>query len=433
MSEFRQQTELEIGNLPVPGSPEFEQANNTFAVRRFSHFSELQSVATEWDELVAKSETNTVHQLFAWNETWWRHLSDGKDLFVFSARVGNRLVGIAPLMRSVQRKHGRRCRVVEFIGSGNVNYLDFIAGRNKKQILEALLDALMKCRGEWDMLNLLHIPESSTTAAIIQEYFQLKGLTTWIVPFGGCPAYICSGDKQADLKITKKKTEQRYYNYYRKSGDFQFKICGSMDEVDAYLPAMFEQHIARFATAPRPSKYSDRAQREFVRSVTQRLLADEIPVFSVALFNGRPIAAQYGFYYAGKFTGYLLTHDAEEAKNSPGKLVVKLIMAEMIERGITEFDFGRGAGEYKMRFANAVRENKAVMAYNDKTLSLFATISHTSDKITRKAKDFVKSNVVTRVSLEQYSAVKLLLRSLTNTRTSADLKSRPNVESAATD
>jgi CelD/BcsL family acetyltransferase involved in cellulose biosynthesis len=83
--------------------------------------------------------------------------------------------------------------------------------------------------------------------------------------------------------------------------------------------------------------------------------------------------------------------------------MLKLIMAEMIERGITEFDFGRGAGEYKLRFANGARENRAVMVYNDKILSLLATLSHASQKIIRKAKDIVKSNGLTRRIVERYA------------------------------
>src|SRR5579871_4946997 len=98
MSEIRQQTEFEIRPITPPDVFDSEQKNDLLVVRRFSHFSELYSIAAEWDELVSESETNTVHQLFAWNEIWWRHLANKRDLFVLSVRWGDHLVGIAPLM-----------------------------------------------------------------------------------------------------------------------------------------------------------------------------------------------------------------------------------------------------------------------------------------------------------------------------------------------
>jgi CelD/BcsL family acetyltransferase involved in cellulose biosynthesis len=282
-------------------------------------------------------------------------------------------------------------------------------------------------------LNLLHIPENSTTPSIIEDYFKKKGIKTRTVPFGNCPVFKCTGNKRADLKITKKKTEQRYYNHYRKSGDFEFKVCTSMTEVDTYLPAMFEQHVARFGLTSKPSKYTDESQREFLRLMTARLLPEAIPVFSVALFNGRPISTQYGFYYADKFTGYLLTHDPIEAKNSPGRLMLKLIMAEMIERGITEFDFGRGAGEYKLRFANGARQNRAVMVYNDKILSLLATLSYASQKVIRKAKDVVKSNGLTRRILERYARAQQSRRVQLPNEPEPDIEKPSEAEPAITD
>jgi CelD/BcsL family acetyltransferase involved in cellulose biosynthesis len=387
-----------------------EERDKRLIVRCHSNLVELEMMSQQWDALLTESETNTVHQLFAWTEVWWQILSRGRELFVLSVWQGDQLVGVAPLMRSTQRKHGRKARVLEFIGSGSVNYLDFIVGANKQRIMESMLDWLSDNRDEWDMLNLLHIPETSASTAIIQNYFHCRQISTRIVNSGTCPVYICSGDLEADLKITKKKTEQRYYNHYSKSGSFEFKICETIEEVETYLPAMFEQHIARFCHIPRSNKYVDPLQREFVRAMSERLLPAGIPVFSVALFNGQPIAIQYGFHYQNKFTGYLLTYDLAETKTSPGRLMIKLIMTEMIRRGITEFDFGRGGDEYKMRFTNCIRENQAVTVYADLVLSILATVSHAKDSVTESVKQSIKSKSSFKPVIERYLQLKRLIK-----------------------
>jgi len=248
-----------------------ERLDDKLVVKCLSSFVELEMISQQWDTLLIESETNTVHQLFAWTEVWWQVLSRERELFVLSVWQGEQLVGVAPLMRSTQRKHGRRARILEFIGSGSVNYLDFIVGPKKQQVMESMLDWLVGNRDQWDMLNLLHIPETSTSTVIIQNYFNRLQISTRIVNSGTCPAFICSGDLEADLKITKKKTEQRYHNHYSKSGIFEFKICATIEEVETYLPAMFEQHIARFCHIPRSNKYVDPLQREFRSNGRQRL------------------------------------------------------------------------------------------------------------------------------------------------------------------
>lgn len=369
-----------------------DQSDQELSVRRFTDFSQLYRIAAQWDELLAKSETNTVHQLFDWNEIWWRHLRGNHELFVIAVYAGQRLVGVAPLMRSVQRKHGRKARVIELIGSGTVNYLDFIAGPGKPRVLQAIIDALLKARGEWDALNLLHIPETSSTPEILRDYLGQHNIRANAVRFGNCPAYVCTGDMKTDLKITKKKTEQRYYNHYCKSGKFEFKVCASIEDVEEYLPHMFDQHIARSAVVARKSKYEDKSYREFVREMTQTLMPMGIPVFTVALFNDQPIAIQYGFHYAGKFTGYLLTHDSAESKNCPGRIMVKLIMEEMIGRGVTEFDFGRGAEEYKLRYTNCIRQNVAITAYNDPILAVLGTFSNAKHDLLERLRMSAKTN-----------------------------------------
>lgn len=384
--------------------------DNRLTVRRHSSFAELEAMSLQWDTLVAESETNTVHQLFAWTEVWWQILSRGRELFVLSVWQGRRLVGIAPLMRSVQRKHKRKSRVLEFIGSGSVNYLDFIVGPNKQRVMEAMLDSLISSRDQWDMLNLLHIPEGSTTAVIMTDYFNRRQIPARVSDAGSCPAFICSGDLEADLKITRKKTEQRYYNHYCKTGNFEFKICDTIEQVETYLPAMYEQHIARFCHIARSNKFIDPVQREFVRAMTERLLPSGIPVFTVALFNDKPVAVQYGFHYAGKFTGYLLTYDESESKNSPGRLMIKLIMTEMIRRGISEFDFGRGGDEYKMRFTNCVRQNQIVTVYSDRILAVLATLSRAKYSLKESLKHTVKSNSSFKPIVDRYHKLKRLIK-----------------------
>jgi CelD/BcsL family acetyltransferase involved in cellulose biosynthesis len=112
----------------------------------------------------------------------------------------------------------------------------------------------------------------------------------------------------------------------------------------------------------------------------------------------------------GKFTGYLLTYDDSESKNSPGRLMIKLIMTEMIRRGISEFDFGRGGDEYKMRFTNSMRQNQSVTVYADRVLALLASLDHTKESVKGRVKHSVKSNPTLKPVVAQYHRLKRLIK-----------------------
>ncbi|HZS48859.1 MAG TPA: GNAT family N-acetyltransferase, partial [Blastocatellia bacterium] len=144
----------------------------------------------------------------------------------------------------------------------------------------------------------------------------------------------------------------------------------------------------------------------------ERLLPMEIPIFAVALFDGQPISIACGFHYAQKFTGYLLTYDEAQSKHSPAKLLIKLLMTEMINKGVTEFDFGRGSAEYKLRFTNCIRENHAALVYSDRFLSVLATIDQTRHQLTDTIKTKIKENHNFQPMVQTYKRISRKIRRL---------------------
>jgi len=54
--------------------------------------------ARDWNELSARSETNTIFQTYEWFDAWWSVFGPHNDLFFLVLRKRGEVVGFAPFM-----------------------------------------------------------------------------------------------------------------------------------------------------------------------------------------------------------------------------------------------------------------------------------------------------------------------------------------------
>ena len=75
------------------------------------------------------SDSDCLFLSWEWLYTWWKHLSEDRQLAIFAVRCGGRLDALALLcLRPASLWHRRPLPVLEFLGNGCVgsDYLDFI-------------------------------------------------------------------------------------------------------------------------------------------------------------------------------------------------------------------------------------------------------------------------------------------------------------------
>src|SRR5437868_1220594 len=82
--------------------------------------------------------------------------------------------------------------------------------------------------------------------------------------------------------------------------------------------------------------------------------------FSVLRLEGEPIAFHFGFEYNRRFIWYKPSFSAAHARLSPGEVLIKYLLEDVIDRGLEEFDFGVGEEAFKYRFANHVKHNHRI-------------------------------------------------------------------------
>ena len=129
------------------------------------------------------------------------------------------------------------------------------------------------------------------------------------------------------------------------------------------MDIFFDQHVTRRGLTESPSQFLDLSERSFYRALVCELLPKGWLRFDAVLFDGHPIACHFGFEHRNKFIWYKPTFDVQYSKKSPGKILIKFLLEDAIEKGLDEFDFTVGSESFKHGFSNKIRHNIRLIVF----------------------------------------------------------------------
>jgi CelD/BcsL family acetyltransferase involved in cellulose biosynthesis len=342
--------------------------SGAIAVELIEQRSQIPLTATEWNELVARNETNSVFQTYQWFDAWWRTFGEAHQLFFLLLRREDRIVGFGALMLRRTRFGGRQ---LEFVGTGNADYQDFVVPEDKPAALHAICEFLRAHCSRWRCAWLSNVPSHSTTPFYLHEAGRRYGLHLVEEGRVRCPALQLS-DRQAAEKLLKKYSLKRPLNWFSSRGEVRFNNLTSLDEIKDWLPVFFEQHAGRWHAVGRPSLFDTERQRAFYLALAAGLHSAGWLLFSVLEFNGQPIAFHFGFDYCGSLIWYKPSFDVRYSEHSPGLLLTRKIIEDGVQRSKRELDFTIGEESFKDRFANISRFNVTLSVYHSAPSALRA-------------------------------------------------------------
>src|SRR6185503_7976477 len=118
------------------------------------------ALEAEWNELLARSASDTVFLTWEWLWSWWEIYGGEVEPCVATVREHGRLVAAAPCMIEDRRRFGLAFRQLAFIGTG---------------LAPVLVGALATERG-WDKLALAGVPSTSPVRAPLTAALAAAGL-----------------------------------------------------------------------------------------------------------------------------------------------------------------------------------------------------------------------------------------------------------------
>ncbi len=326
------------------------------------------SVATEldclfetgglWDQLVARSSSNTLFVKSGWLRAWRATL--GADAALVIVQIAHR--GSLIAAAAFQHDGG----VVEFAGKGPSDYADFIIANDCTDAAAAitlLLDAAVNATPGFRHFVLGRFPPTSESVG------RLRGLRgtfhATVVEGVPCPRMAMS----AVGATLRKKRMRRIERLLQQQGALVCDTYIRAHDVEPLLEAFFDQHVRRWASTDTPSLFVDANRRSFYRAVVRELDSSGELRFSVLRLDGRLVAAHFGFRCAGDFLLYKPAYEPAFGEFSPGLVLLMRLFERARDEGAAVFDFTIGQEAYKLRFATEIPNAHIVHVTNSRLLA----------------------------------------------------------------
>jgi CelD/BcsL family acetyltransferase involved in cellulose biosynthesis len=337
-------------------------------VREVRSYSELIAMKDIWKDTLERCE-HSVFSTWEWLSTWWKHFGENKQLLVLVAEEKDRVAGMAPFMYSVHTIFGLRQGMIQFIGSPHSDYNDFILTDKNQDWKKPFFDHLNNLSENWSILKLTDIPGSDNSISFLRK------ISSSIRPLYECPYSLLPKSYDTllnSLRSKYRRSLERNSRRLKRDGlKAHFVDYSERSKIAEGMNSLFDLHQKRWKQKGFPSALDDSDVRSFNLDIA-RLFSKEgwLGLYSFEI-SGKPAAMLYGFKYNHKYYAYIQGIDPAYLKYGVGNLLILHVMNRCIQDQITQFDFLRGAEDYKKRWNTMTRWNFEVIVPRNRTLACF--------------------------------------------------------------
>jgi CelD/BcsL family acetyltransferase involved in cellulose biosynthesis len=337
----------------------------------------FEALRPEWNDLVARMERPEVFHYWEWNWFYFRHYRTDSEPFIVVLRdPKGKLVGLAPFCLRRVRRLGLQVRVLDTIVINLADYRNVLVDGavHRELAVEALLDLLHDRGDSWDLLDISQLNTAdSTTMHLINS---AEARRDWVVRSHFLTAVALralKGRRLVENETRLRRLRNRKKNL-QKAG-YTFTI-GRPDRLDLW-PAFCDLHRKAW---PSSSLRDSQGPAFFDDLRLQGALADKLE-FSFVEFEGRLVAAHFGFVDAGKVYFYMpVMDDAFRQQRVGGALLCAMI--EHYTPTHELFDFLRGTEGYKLWYTDELSMNLRLVIHRSASVPAFA---HNVREIVRQA------------------------------------------------
>ncbi len=328
---------------------------------------EISSLERPWEELAQTCAPHTLVNGPVWLGKWFAHFSDEFTPMIITVWESGLLSGVAPL---AIHKRFIGTRVLTLAGAPHAAPCDFpSAGSVNGQTAAEIVNEILANRKEWDLCDIADIsPDSYLLKAVSERSseFIFGEVKTVDEPFFSLDLQACS--------LAGKSSRKHKYNLNRArkklSADapVEFKVVARAEELEAYLPQVFEIHRRRWNGYYTGSLMSSGQGKAFLREVAAAYLERGSLYLALLAVAGSSIAYALCFFFNNTLYYYNPAFDPQFAALSPGSLLLEDIVRDCRQRGISRIEFGKGRLQYKERMAtSSVAPRRMILAKRSAT------------------------------------------------------------------
>lgn len=318
-----------------------------------------------WNRLVAESVASTCHSTFEWLFTWWRHFGADKRLLLIAAFEDGMLAGLAPLYADACADGFRD---LHFIGQGLSDYADFITPRDRPDIAEALVSALLDLRSSWDGMDLEEIPAQSANKALLNRVIDAGSVPAVWQTMVQCPylpietsweAFYGTMGKGFRHEVQNKLNRWNNLNKDRRNG-LELHYVDRREVDSMFVDEVVALSDKRRSTDGHRSPFLNHPDQEFLREVLPLMgRRDQLRVGELRSGDAL-LAFMLAFRWEGTVYTWNTQYEPAFAAFSLGRIVLVRFAEQAFRDGCRELDFMRGEEPYKFQWTTLCRTNLAL-------------------------------------------------------------------------
>jgi len=367
------------------------------SVREITNFNDFLSLENEWNELVEKSQNDTIFLRHEWFKIWWRSFGRGKKLLILLFMDDSQLIGIVPLMSVKERFRGLPIKSVKFIENDNSPRSDFILKEKKKEVMQCFITHLGRKKNSWDAIVLRNIPKEKRSYEILREVLKEKRIL-YGIKNGLCSPYLQPNWEWetflSGISSKVSKTIRNNRNRVKRLGDVSIKEYSKIEPGSKIIKQLFCIGRKSWKDKIGNSISSTAGNREFFRELS--VVASRNGWLSIWLLraNGEAIAFEYHLKYKDKRHALRSEFDEQYRKFSPGSALDSFIVEDIFLNDRKEYDMGGCTDAYKMKWTSTVREHSNIYIFNDRLYStLLYFLEFSVGNFFRRAKALIKEGL----------------------------------------
>lgn len=296
----------------------------------------FESIIDTWHGLLARRLWTSIFLTPEWQSTWWNRFDDGTaELKLVTVGPSDAPLGLAPLSLSGS--------TLTFVGDTDLfDYHDFI------DVVPGFHEALVECLEDepWQTMDLRSVPAFSPAVEALPAALRAIGCEVTIEEEDVVPGVELPATWDEFLANLRKKDRHELRRKLRRLGG-----AGDVRVVEADGNALekdfevFHELMAESREEKRDFMLPER--EEFFRSIIEWAHSADFLRLQFLELNGEKVAAVLSFDYDGRRLLYNSGFRLEHGQLAVGLMLKALCIKDAIERGLTYFDFLRGAEPYK--------------------------------------------------------------------------------------
>lgn len=330
-----------------------------------SHDKEaLDTLRDEWVDLQTRSSATGISIAWQWIHLWYKYFNHHGELWLMTAREGNRLIGIAPLIKvEEQYSRGVVWQQIEFIGTVDGHeYLDFIIETGyEEQVITLFIDTLYEHKPRWDVILLSGMWQTKTINILQQSGRQ------WVehpeknmqVPYRTLPNTVdewmqsYSGSSRQKLRRERKKLDEQFPDRW------SIKQVNRPDELDETFDHLVRINQERWEAVGQSGSFNNDKMRDYVREWMHILLDNGWLRLYHLDIDDKPYAVDFSCHYLGRAYAVISGILRIDSNIALGIVLMQHNIEQAIIEGCREFSFGEGKEPYKYRFGGVKQVHKA--------------------------------------------------------------------------